>query len=345
MKSTKYLLFAVIIFAASCKKDDDENSGTYSKGIFVLNQGKFPGGASAVTFINESDNITVDAFDAENGDVLAPVAQGMLINENKIYISLNGGNEVKVVDARTFKTKATINGVNLPRYFVSNGNEILMSQWGSGGFDGSIKIISTNNIFTGEIKTGRAPEKMLITNNKLYVTMSNGFTSDSLLRIYNISTKTLISELTLSAGPNSIVQDNSGNIWVLCGGYYDFNTGKITNARLYKITNDKVVSYIDLDNSGLDNLLTNGAKNKLFFTNGSKISEFNPATNIITDYTIPGVNAFWYGLGYSEKQNALFASDPKDYASQGSVYRLDLDDNKVNEFKASVVPAQIFIKE
>lgn len=341
MKSTKYLLFAVIIFVASCKKDDDENSGTYSKGIFVLNQGKFPGGASAVTFISESDSTTIDAYDTENGDVLAPVAQGMLIKDDNLYVSLNGGNEVKVVDANTFKTKTTIIGVNLPRYFINNGNEILMSQWGAGGFDGSIKIISSGNKITGEIKTGRAPEKMLITNNKLYVTMSDGFASDSLLRIYNLSTKALISELTLSAGPNSIVQDNTGNIWVLCGGIF----GGIPNARLYKIANDKVVSYIEFDNTGLDNLITNGAKNKFFFTNGSKISEFNPATNIITDYTIPGVNAFWYGLAYSEKQNALFASDPKDYASQGSVYRLDLDDNKVKEFKASVVPAQIFIKE
>lgn len=341
MKLTKYLMFAFIIFVASCKKNDDENSGTYSKGIFVLNQGKFPGGASAVTFISESDDITVDAFDKENGDVLAPIAQGMLLQDNKIYISLNGGNEVKVVDANTFKTKTTIIGVNLPRYFVSNGNEIYLSQWGSTGFDGSIKIISPYNIFSGEIKTGRAPEKMLISNNKLYVTMSNGFSSDSLLRIYNLTNKNLISELTLSAGPNSLVQDNNGNMWVLCGGIF----GGIENARLYKIANDKVVSFIELEGSGADNLITNGAKNRLFFTNGDKISEFNPTTNIITEYTIPGVSAFWYGLGYSEKQNALYASDPKDYASQGSVYRLDLDDNKVKEFKASVVPAQIFIRE
>jgi hypothetical protein len=346
MKLNNLLILFILLTIISCGKDDDTSTGAYAKGVFILNQGKFPGGASAVSFIGSLDINDTDIYAKENANAtLGPVAQGMIFKNDNAYISLNGDNKIVVVDANTFKNKSTITGVDLPRYFVSSGDKIYASQWGATGFDGSIKIIGSDNKIVDEIKTDRAPEKMLIANNKLYVTMSNGFAHDSFLRIYNLSSKALESELTLGSGPNSIVQDNTGSIWVLCGGYFDFVSGNVINSRLYKIVNDKVISYIQFDKSGIDNLTTNASRNKLYFTNGDKITEINPATNTQTDYSIPGVSAFWYGLGYSNNENALYASDAKDYASQGSVYRLDLDDNKVKEFKASVVPAQIYIRE
>jgi hypothetical protein len=328
---------------ASCDKDSAIEAGKYDTGVFVLNQGKFPDGNSAVTYIKDASSVP-DIFSLENANAtLGNVAQGMTFNNGKAYISINNVATVTIADAATFKKIVDIKNISLPRYFANFGDKVLLSTWGKTGSDGSIISIDKTSATTTVITTSRSPEKMLVDGNTLHVCMGNGYDVDSLLRSYDLRTNTLLKEYKIGKGPNSLVLDKNNALWVLCEGYFDWVKNVAYKSSLYKISNNTAVKVADFP-SGSTDLNINGAKDKLFYANGKEIFSFDIAATSPMKLNVPLSVATIYGLTLDQKNNVLYASNPKDFASQGEVVKIDLSTLNIKSFPASVVPAQIVIR-
>ena len=82
------------------------NPGRYKEGTFILSEGSYstPG---KLSFISTDGNVTVDAYEQENGGKLGTYSQDLFIHNHKMYIvSQNGGNDggyLTILNAETLK--------------------------------------------------------------------------------------------------------------------------------------------------------------------------------------------------------------------------------------------------
>ena len=169
MKKFNLVFYSIFlsILIASCSKDQNQNN-LYEKGIFALNQGTYPNGSSALTFIDHNDSVVTDAYALQNNNTkLGSVAQGMAFGESKSYITINNGGSVKIIDSETLISIKDVTGFELPRYVAISENKVFISQWGADGFSGSVKVLE-NDMITATINTGGAPEKMLLDGKSRY---------------------------------------------------------------------------------------------------------------------------------------------------------------------------------
>jgi hypothetical protein len=341
-KFSLFIFFTLLI--SSCQPDDPiVINDTFSKGVFVVNQGPFQTGTGTITY--KADNIVEpdqDIFGQNNaGSVLGNIAQSMIKFDNKYYIAVNNANKVIVTDEK-FKLLATINDVALPRYFATDGTKLYLSTWGADFASGKIVEINTaTNTIKTSINVGNAPEQMLIDNGKLYVTLSSPYGGDSdSIAIINIATNVISEKKFVGDSPTAIAKDANGDIWVLCSGNYAFNPADNTNGALVNINKPSTKTFIL--NNGASSLVTNVAKDKLYFISGDKVNDHSiDASTLSTTFVYQG-NA--YALGVST-DDVLHVADPKDYKSQGVIHTIHLQTKAVSEFTAGIAPGYFYFED
>ena len=103
----------------------------FDKGVFIINEGNFGVGNASIDFYQrDSNRLIKNVFETVNGRPMGDVAQSMTIFKNKGYIVLNGSAKVEVIDAKTFKSEASINGFSSPRCFLGiDANRAFVADW------------------------------------------------------------------------------------------------------------------------------------------------------------------------------------------------------------------------
>jgi hypothetical protein len=353
-KSFLILALSMLTFAG-CKKDDDKSTDKsttteqpYQSGVFVANQGPFQTGTGTITYYNRTNKSTVqDIFQKENGRPLGNVVQSIEIFNGKAYIVVNNAGKVEIADAGTFKSVGVINGLQSPRYFLGiDANKGYISDWSLGVNSGNIKVInlSTNTVIK-TIATGNYPDKMLKVGNKVFVINSAGWTKDSTITIVDATTDTPIKTFVVGHNPNSLTIDANGKVWVLCGGINDWtNAAQSTAGKIVRINPDNYTieySYTFPSNAIHPlKLCSNANKNKLFYIYGSNISYYDINSSEIVPFIYRNnVN----GLGYDNATNYIYATDPKDYKSNGWVIRYNSTTGApVDSFQVGIIPEEMF---
>ena len=236
-------MFFVLLLSNSCKKEDDkeaQETGIYSQGIFITNEGTFGKGNGSVSYFDpETGKCVNDIFMLANSRPLGDVVQSMYIHNDKAYIVVNVSGKVEIVKRADFTSTGVIESLQSPRYFLAaNDNKAYISCWGE---DGNIAVIDlkTNKI-TSKIKVGYGPEEMLISGNYLYVCNGGGYGSDNKISIINIQTDELENTIETADNPTSIVSDAEGDIWVLCRGAIFYNPD-------YSISSETPSKLIEID--------------------------------------------------------------------------------------------------
>ena len=218
-----YGTLGFIILFSSCKKEAEITTTTsttaYENGVFITNEGKFGEGTGTVSFFNRSTKtVSNDLFQNINGRPLGNVLQSMEVFNNKGYLLVNNGSKIEVVTMTDFKESGVIKDLIMPRYFLGiDNNKAYVSQWGTGGIEGSIKVINLNdNTISKTISTGKGPEVIVKVGNSVYVANSGGFANDSTVSIISTIDDSVIKTLVVGYNPNSLQVDANGKIWVLC---------------------------------------------------------------------------------------------------------------------------------
>jgi hypothetical protein len=322
------LLSLTGLLLQSCNNDDsssinDPENGTYSKGVFILNEGNLNSSNSDITYFDPTkDASTTNPIQniyktANAGAQLGSVGQSFFAKGDKLYIVVNASNKVEVVNNRTFKkvnTISTSTTMNNPRYIVADDQFLYISNWGdpnnkNDDFIAKYKISDLSYVSSYTVDEG--PEKMVLENGKLYIAQKGGYSSGKTITIIDIKSN---DKKTVNVGdvPTDLVIEN-GNLFVLSQG---ISWGIQTKGKLVRYnlsTEDKVE--LNFPDGQHPNFLVS-ENNKLYYIlNNSVYSIGLAATALPTkaDYITGADNVY----GFDVIGDSFYVLDAKDFNSSG----------------------------
>ncbi len=329
----------------SCGDGDSPDpipSGKYESGVFVINQGKFGDGTGTISYYDRNSTVSQNIYQTENmGLVLGNIAQSMHVADKTAYIAINNAAKIEVVNADDFTKIATIEDTPQVRYMTSSEDNktLYASSWGADGVSGILfEIDVESNEIISQTAIGGGLENMVIDGTELYVTKSGGFGTDSLVIQYDLSRSVVEKEFVVGDNPVGIVKDNEDDIWVLCTGAFDFaEPANNTSGGLYKIEGEEAILQLELAN-GSSNLAIDQSGNTIYYLDFEGIKSVDLNT---LETSLFAAGSF-YALGFDPVQNVIYASDAKDFASNGDVIILDQEGNQLSGLAAGIIPGGFY---
>jgi len=337
----------ILLILQSCKKDPVASpTGTYSNGVFITNEGKYPGPGTVSFYSRDSSKISNSIFESANaGAVLGSVVQSISVWNGLGYVVENNSARITIVTPSDFKYVDTIgsNILSSPRYFMGvTATKAYITDWGANSLSGVVLVYDlSQKKVTKKIPVGLGADRMTLVNQTMYVANEGGYGTDSVIITVNTQTDVSSSPIKVGINPNSIQADANGDIWVLCGGTYTSSTSGslvcLHNGILHK-------SYPVPQ--GSKSLQIDATRQKLFFVGGTNVYSMGIADSATAVVNIPGlVLVSPYGAGLDPKTSYLYVSDAKDFASNGSLYILDLVNKKiVNTATVGVAPGNFYFE-
>lgn len=348
MKKIKFLIAAIIASTftlSSCNSDDDgiENNSEniYKDGVFVLSEGAMYSSNSEVAFY-KNGLITQNIFNtSNNGKLLGSIGQSMIIEDDLAYIVLNASNKIEVVNANSFISKATItSGLSNPRYLTSDDNYLYVSNWGDASVptDDFISVYKLSDLsYVKKIDVIEGPEKIIIENGKLIIAHAGGWNNGNSVTIYNTKTDKSV-QLKVGDVPSDIVEENN-QVYVLCSGITwggNLSSGKLVTIDL---ATEKITKSIDFKNGENPKFLVE-ENNQLYYTIYNKVYKVSmSATTLPQSPLFTTDTQYTYGLNV--KNNAIYISDAKDFASNGEVKIYNQTGSIIGNFITGVGPNTI----
>ncbi len=349
-RAIRYFLLLLLpsLFFLSCQ-DDDELSGSsagFEQGVFITHEGPFQQGTGTVFFYDtKEDNLHKDIFQAaNNGQVLGNIVQSMHIHNDRAYVVVNNANRIEVVDAGTFKSIGSIEGLSMPRQLVAvSPDRAFVSQWGLTGTDGSIAVVDLNHLTVLKtIPCGSGPEDLLIRSGKVYVANSGGFGNDSTVVVIDVSKEEVETTLSVGDNPTSFEIDKNGQIWVICRGIFDFmEPANNTNGQLIQIEDTEIVQAFTAPN-GANRLVINQMRDVLFVLLRDGILAHPIQSSNLN--LIPIHSGFYYGLGLDAASDLMYAANAGDFQSPGEIIRLTTAGVVVDTLEAGIIPGSFEFK-
>jgi DNA-binding beta-propeller fold protein YncE len=339
-----FLLLSFLILLVSCNKsENDQPAGKWSNSVFIINEGPFPTGTGTVdAFDRETLEVSHDLFGSANGRPLGNIVQSLTVFKDRAFIVVNNANKIEVVNLEDFKSVATIENLVLPRYFVAlDETKGYVSCW-----DSTVKVISlVDYSVIKSIKTGTGPDEMVLSGNFLFVINSGGFGVDSTVSVINTLTDTPYENIAVGHRPAAIRQGLNGKLWILCAGrgWNGFPDPGDTRAMIISIDQStlaitKEVIFPSTDQHP-DNLIINNKGDILYYHLDKSIYAFPvSATEVNMEPYFMGSESF-YGLGYDEATDMIYATAPLDYSQNGWFYRFRAQDGiEIDAYMTGMVP-------
>lgn len=350
MKLNKLTLLALALGLTftSCSNDDDSTPsapilGDYENGILISNEGNFNTGNASVSFVS-NDYLTVEnnIFSNVNNRPLGDTAQSMAFSGDLAYIILNNSSKIEVVNRNTFISVTTISDIVNPRYMTVSNGKGYITAWGdfNDTTDDTVVVIdlSTNTIIE-RIAVPHMPNQIAVFNNNIYVGVGI-FDLNDKLTIINSITDTVTTTLTIGGNPNALVFNNSGELYVLTGGYSSFS-GNETAGKLMKINtvNNTIASTINFAPSEHPEHLKLDNQNLYYYLNGGVFKTTEAATTLPLQPEFSGLNFYDMNI----RNNELFGLDAGDFSSQGTLKVFDLSTNTEKEvIPVGIIPGEVY---
>jgi len=321
----------------TCLYEDTAIVGLYDNGYFVTNEGNFGSGNGSITFISDDGSVANNVYESTNGVPLGDVVQSMSIIGEDAYIVVNNSNKI-VVASKDSMIHITEISISQPRYISQvSDNKAYVTSWGNN----SIEVIDlTTNTVTNSIPCGVGPESITVNNGLAYVTNVGGWGLDNTVTVIDVASDNVVNTINVGDKPNSAQVDASGNIWVLCGGYteYDPVTWAVvsqTQGSLVKISNDVVVdSYTFNTGDSPKNLLIDDYGTMLYYLSGGSVFSFNNTASTLDSTAL--ISDSFYRIGYND--NKIYGTDAVDYTQAGYSKEYSTSGVLVNTYNVGIIP-------
>lgn len=335
--------------SASFVVNDFVDDGSFMTLYFLSEGSKFEGHPGMLSrfdiekgeMIKEGDNF--DYFEIQNGRKLGMTAQDMIVYGDKMYISMTGESTIEVTDLQA-KSIKQIKTDGEPRYMVSNGGKVYVTY-----YNGYVARLDTASLeVEAKVQVGRSPEKLTISNNKLFVANSGGadFSTigpDNTVSVVDLATFKEEKKIEVVLNPVNIEADEQGYVYVVSmGDYKDIpNTFQRINAESGEVTvvkdcpNVTEMTYLDgklymwyaqWDENGLTpTYLT-------YDTKTQKVGEnfISVGTKIASPYKI------------SNAGGKIYVSNSV-YKQTGEFYGFDTDGKMFEKFEAWYNPSKVVL--
>jgi hypothetical protein len=240
MKKTMIAAMSLGLLMTACKKDEPSGEScevafSFTAGALVSNEGAYPNNGSISHVDLITGQVTNSLYEDANCGVSAGAGlQSVSVNSTKGYIVSTGsdGGNLQIIDLSSFKNNKSL-PFSYPRYVEFNGYSAYLT---NGSYAGTVYKISTqSNIVTDSVSVGGGPENLIVSNGKLIVANSGGWSVDSSITFIDLATFTVDTTLNIGYHPNDLVEDKNGNIWVSCQGLSSWDPNGPTAPMLYEI--------------------------------------------------------------------------------------------------------------
>lgn len=312
----------------------------YSQGVIIVNEGLFSGGTGNIQFYNSSTKELWDqVFDSVNNRPIGSIAQSVAFSTDQVFIVVNNSNKIEIVNRNTFKSEGTQFGLNLPDEIIYLDGKLYVTEWVNfNGDPGNVVVIDPHaGKILKRISVGVTPSKMALVNGTHLAVVNSG---DSTVSYVNISSQSVEKTLEVNQNPNSVVALGGSKFAVLCGGNPSWK-GKETAGSIHFFefgseTSRSVFSQMTYHPT----LLCKNSNNQLVYALDGKLMMMAPGSTQVSEtpwFSHNGIGSI-YGLGYYENEQQWWISDAKDFASRGTVYRVNNNAGLIDSMTAGIVP-------
>jgi YVTN family beta-propeller protein len=276
---------------------------SYSNGYFVTNEGNFGTGNGSISFVTNEGTV-----------------------ENNVFASMHH--------------VATIEGLSSPRYMAKvSGSKAYVADWGING----VQVIDlTTNTVSSTIPCGTGPEGIAVSNGFSYVCNVGGWGLDNTVSVIDVATDAVVTTLIVGDKPNSVQVDVNGAVWVLTGGYteydVDWNVVSETAGNLVKIVDNIIeATFAFTVGNHPEDLVINDAGTTLYYSDGSwskAVYAFDIAATELPTTAL--INKSFYGLGCSN--GYIYGTDAVDYVQSGWSFTYSIYGTVVDSVQVGIIP-------
>jgi YVTN family beta-propeller protein len=336
-----YILLSLLLLFFSCRNEEDINpGGSYEEGILISNEGNFSDVDGSVSFFNpNASEYRSKIFEKENSRPFGGLLQSIGLHNQYAYLIDNFGSRIEVVEVGSFKSIKTISaGLSLPRYFVAEGSEGFISNWGpySDDFDSPdsfIAILDTEENLIGEIiPVPSRPEGLIIHDGKLYV---SSLASDE-ITVIDIFSHSIITTIKTAFGPSHFVVDGQGYLWVTCSAGILLKIDPVTNGIIERIEIENLDGKLTIDGIGETiYLMTSSFSTDFSFTENSilKLDIFSPEAAAII-FSARNL----YGIGIDPRTDEIYLANSNAFLGNGTIIRIDKGGYEIDNFPSGRGP-------
>ena len=233
MKRTLYSLLAtavvLLLTAVDCHENDpiiDPTDITFTYGGYFLNSGQPGRGDAELTQLNTlQSSVTPRAFGIYNdGKALGDKATDIHILGNKLYVTLSGSRQIRVIDKFNCKEIATISVASeetgnplTPNYLTSFEEALIVSF--EEGYLARIDTVSFKPSLI--VPVGDAPRQITIANQKLYVVNAlDGSNPGHVVQMLNPVDLHVMKNIEVAPNPEVLVMDpaDGGDLYLISSG-------------------------------------------------------------------------------------------------------------------------------
>ncbi|MCD6565020.1 MAG: YncE family protein [Bacteroidales bacterium] len=332
------LLIAGMLFIVGCEQNgnlasDNDLPGSFSPGVFIINEGNFGSGNGSVSYLDLAESKMYNhIFQEINDRSLGDIPQSMYITESLGFIVINNSAKIEVINMDDFRSVNTISGFSSPRHFLPVSDSIA---YVSDMFSGSISVVNLDNFtITKTIETGISTEQMMKIDDEIFV--ANWMDGNKIL-IINPIIGEIIDSIEVIIEPNSMVLDKNHKLWVLCsGGYLNEEMPGILRIDPSSRKKEETFRFSVLESSP-SHLCINGLGDTLYFLNNGIIQMPVSDTKIPSEPLVQTEKLF-YSIGIDPENGIIYAADAVDYQQKGKVFRYLPDATLKDSFDVDIIP-------
>lgn len=354
MKSRSFYLslwmFILCAFTFASCSDDDDDKITVEEGIYVLNNGKFGSNNSTVTYYNPvtGESNTTDVYAAQNLRGLGDSGQDMLCGRKYIFLAVYGSSRISVM-TRDFVEVASValerdGQPQSPRSLAYADKKLYVSL-----YDGYVAKINTSDfVVEKQVKVGRNPEGLTVSNGKLFVANSGGMDYntpvgyDKTVSVINLKNFEVEKTIEVALNPTALTTVDNGDVYCISmGNYGDVpNTLQKINPKDYTVTAVGNATEMATDGKKLYLMLSQYDANWVQ-TISYPVYDTEKGAMLSGEW-VKDASAIVkpYKLSYEPVTEHLYLT-ASDYTNEGDVYVYKTDGTLVKKFGAGLNPLKV----
>ena len=331
MKQTTLMLLLLLVFCNGCITDAPDNNLIGDAQTFVLCEGNYGVGNSALWSFSPDDSTTENQI--LGGTSLGDLAQSMTIANDKLYAVINNSHKIEIFTLGDEIIQDEVIQLNNagPRYLAVNESIAYVSCW---NLNAILILDLTNLSIIDTIAVPGMPENLILNDNSLFASIPMNADWSPASNVLEISTITneIIQTYEVISGPSDLRLIGE-NLFV-ASTFYGANWTTYTGLSKIDLSTGIVTSNTDGNNSTIlgDIILLDAQY--LFRSTSTGLAPVNEDLSLNLDNII-GSQTRVYSVGADEEY--LFFGTT-DYTAPDTVYVTTHSGESVNKFIVGAIP-------
>lgn len=348
-----FYLFFILSILTSCEAEDENpaprNTGAFSEGFFVLNEGLFNQGNATVSYVEPAtQEVSHGIFSEVNGTDLGDTATDLGFYEDLVFVIVNVSNTIEIVDRNTFMSVATIDrDLDNPRKIAFLDGMAYVTNWGAGGdpADDYIAVFDARTFeLVKKISVEEGPEAILAEGSRIFVAHMGGWNFNNKISV--ISGNEVEKVIEVGDLPNSL-SAGDGSLWVSTAGFPAWageTAGSISRIDLSTLTVAKTLSSAAASWHPANLVLKNGL---VYYTVGTEVYSFAAGEESLPSQPMFNMQEVTNFYGFKLHEGRIFAGSANaDFTGDGKVYVYDLATGNLQQtYDVGINPNGIFFNE